>query len=113
MVGAGVGMLIPSLFDRACGPDQRDLRPDPLPTVTCPKCGSDTPEQSRFCYRCGFAMVAVDRCSDCGVDLAADARFCHSCGRKLGEKTTCPACHAAVVPGSKFCTNCGEKLDIG
>jgi len=110
-VGAGVGMLIPGMFSRACGPDQRDLRPDALPTVTCPKCGSDTPEQSRFCYKCGYAMIAVNRCSECAADLTADAKFCPNCGRKVGEKMSCPACSAKVVPGSKFCTNCGEKLD--
>jgi membrane protease subunit (stomatin/prohibitin family) len=109
-MGAGIGMLVPGMFNKVCGPDQKDLRPESLPTVTCPKCGSDTPEQSRFCYRCGFAMVAVNRCSDCGTDLAADARFCQGCGRKLGEKAACPACGAKIVPGSKFCTNCGEKL---
>lgn len=109
-VGAGVGMLIPSMFARACGPNQQDLRPETLPTVTCPKCGSDTPEQSRFCYRCGFAMVAVNRCAECSADLAADAQFCSQCGHKVGERAKCPACDAKVVPGSKFCTNCGEKL---
>ena len=109
-MGAGVGMLIPSMFQKACGPDQVDLRPESLPTVTCPKCGSDTPEQSRFCYRCGNAMVAVNRCPDCSTDLATDSKFCHDCGRKLGEKPSCPACGQDVVSGSQFCTNCGEKL---
>jgi membrane protease subunit (stomatin/prohibitin family) len=110
-MGAGVGMLLPALFNKACGPNQVDLRPHSLPTVTCPKCGSDTPEQSRFCYRCGYAVVAVNRCIDCGSDLAADAKFCHLCGRKLGEHPTCPACGSDVIPGSQYCTHCGEKLD--
>jgi membrane protease subunit (stomatin/prohibitin family) len=110
-MGAGVGMLLPALFNKACGPNQVDLRQDPLPTVTCPKCGSDTPEQSRFCYRCGYAVVAQNKCTDCGADLAGDARFCHLCGRKLGEHATCPACGTEVIPGSQFCTHCGEKLE--
>lgn len=110
-LGAGVGMIIPSMLTKACGPNQRDLRPDPLPTVTCPKCGSDTPEQSRFCYKCGYAMVAVNRCGECGADLSADAKFCPSCGQRVGERHVCPACRAKVIPGSKFCTNCGEQLD--
>jgi membrane protease subunit (stomatin/prohibitin family) len=110
-LGAGVGMLIPGMFNKACGPDQTDLREDSMPSVTCPKCGSDTPEQSRFCYRCGHAMVAVNRCSDCNTDLAADAQFCQGCGRKLGERSKCGACGQSVIPGSHFCTNCGEQLD--
>ena len=108
-LGAGVGMLIPGMLGRVCGPDQLDLKPESLATVTCPKCGSDTPEQSRFCYKCGFAMVAVNRCGDCGTDLAADALFCQGCGHKVGEKASCPACGAKLVAGSKFCTNCGEQ----
>lgn len=108
-MGAGVGMLIPGMFGTVCGPNQTDLRGTSLPTVTCPKCSSDTPEQSRFCYRCGFAMLAVNRCPDCNSDLSADAVFCHTCGNRLGAHAHCNACGVQMISGSKFCTNCGEN----
>ncbi|MBD3168157.1 MAG: zinc-ribbon domain-containing protein [candidate division Zixibacteria bacterium] len=111
-MGAGVGMLIPGMLSKALSPEQTDLKTMDLPTVTCPKCGADTPEHSRFCYKCGHQMVVINRCPKCGEDLPAEAKFCMSCGYKLGkEKAKCGKCGHENPAGSKFCTNCGEKIE--
>jgi len=110
-LGAGIGMIVPSMLTNAFSAEERDLRKESLPTVTCPKCGIDTPQNSRFCYKCGHEMVASNRCPECSTDLPLEASFCFACGKKLGEKITCGKCSAKLPPGSKFCTNCGEKID--
>lgn len=110
-MGAGIGLVVPAMLSRAFCPDEKDLRTESLPTVTCPKCGIDTPQNSRFCYKCGHQMVANNRCPDCGTDLPLEATFCSACGKKLGEKITCPKCNTKLPTGSKFCTNCGEKIE--
>jgi membrane protease subunit (stomatin/prohibitin family) len=109
-LGAGIGMMVPSMLSNAFSPNEKDLKSEPIPTVTCPKCGIDTPQNSRFCYKCGNPMVAANRCPECGSDVALDANFCSACGKKIGEKITCPKCSAKLLPGSKFCTNCGEQI---
>ena len=110
-MGAGIGLMVPGLLQGALAPQQRDLKSESIPTVTCPKCNTDTPESSRFCYKCGHQMVAVNGCPDCEAELPPEANFCHVCGKKLDEKVVCSKCAAELTSGSKFCTNCGEKLD--
>ena len=109
-MGAGVGMMVPGLLSRAISPDPTDLKSESLPTVTCPKCGCDTPEASRFCYRCGNQMVSINRCPSCNSDLPAEANFCMVCGTRLSEKITCSECGALLPHGSKFCAKCGQAL---
>lgn len=109
-MGAGVGMMMPGLMSRAIGPDMIDLRSESVATITCPKCGSDTPEASRFCYRCGHHMVAINRCPSCDNDLPAEANFCMVCGTKLAETLTCSSCNAKLPLGSKFCPECGNEI---
>jgi membrane protease subunit (stomatin/prohibitin family) len=109
-MGAGVGMMMPGLMSRAIGPDMIDLKSEALPTVTCPKCGSDTPEASRFCYRCGHQMVAINRCPSCNNDLPAEANFCMVCGTSLTQTLTCDSCGIQLPLGSKFCPECGNAI---
>lgn len=112
-MGAGVGMMIPSMLSRAIGPDLTDLKTESLPTVTCPKCGSDTPEASRFCYRCGNQMVSINKCPSCDVDLPAEANFCMVCGTKLSQKLACGECGSSIPLGSRFCPECGQAMGGG
>ena len=110
-MGAGVGVMMPAMMSKVFSPEQQELREQPVPTVTCPKCHTDTPEQSRFCYRCGHAMVKQNVCPSCSKDIPTEAKFCHHCGHKLDAVTQCPHCQADIVPGSKFCGTCGNKID--
>jgi len=109
-MGAGVGLMVPGLLSRAIGPDPVDLKTEALPTVTCPKCGSDTPETSRFCYRCGHQMVAINRCPACASDLPAEANFCMICGTNLTAKIACGQCGTALPRESRFCPKCGSEV---
>jgi len=109
-MGAGVGLMIPGMLSKVFSPEQQDLKRESVTTVTCPKCHADTPEQSRFCYRCGAAMVAQNLCPNCQGELPTEATFCMHCGYKLDTKPVCPHCQNEVIPGSKFCGECGKPL---
>ncbi|UCG62426.1 MAG: SPFH domain-containing protein [Candidatus Zixiibacteriota bacterium] len=110
-VGAGVGLMVPGMMNKVFAPDQQELKREPVATVTCPKCHSDTPEQSRFCYRCGHQMITQNVCPSCQSSLPTEANFCLNCGYKLDTKPTCPHCSAQLIPGSKFCGECGKAVN--
>ncbi|MBD3404006.1 zinc-ribbon domain-containing protein [candidate division GN15 bacterium] len=107
-MGAGIGFMMPGMMSKVFSPEQQELRQEPVPTVTCPKCHTDTPEQSRFCYRCGHPMVRQNKCPSCGHDLPTESKFCLECGHKLDAAVQCPHCSADLIPGSKFCGECGK-----
>lgn len=108
-VAGGVGLMMPGMLSKVFSPDQTDLRRESVSTITCPKCHTDTPEQSRYCYRCGHSMVAQNSCPSCRKELPTEATFCLHCGFKLDAKANCPHCSAEMLPGSKFCGNCGKQ----
>ena len=112
-MAAGVGVMVPPMLSRVFSPEQRELRRDPLPTVTCPKCHTDTPEQSRYCYRCGNPMVIQNVCPSCHKEIPGEADFCLYCGFRLDTVIHCPHCNATLVPGSKFCGSCGKAVSNG
>jgi len=109
-MGAGIGLMAPMLMSKALAPGQTDFKRESLPTVTCPKCGTDTPEESRFCYKCGAQIISINRCGHCSAELPADAVFCVQCGTKLAEALTCSDCGQKLPGGTKFCYNCGKKI---
>jgi membrane protease subunit (stomatin/prohibitin family) len=109
-MGAGVGMMMPAMMTKVFQPEQTDLKRESVATVTCPKCHTDTPEQSRYCYRCGHTMVQQNACPSCNQQLPTEANFCLHCGHQLDAKVTCPHCSAELIPGSKFCGECGKPI---
>jgi membrane protease subunit (stomatin/prohibitin family) len=109
-MGAGVGVMMPGMISKVFTPEQTELRRESIPTVTCPKCHTDTPEQSRYCYRCGHPMIAQNICPSCNKELPTEASFCLFCGYKLDAKPKCPHCSAELIPGSKFCGSCGKAI---
>jgi len=109
-MGAGVGMMMPGLMTKVFQPEQTDLKREAVATVTCPKCHTDTPEQSRYCYRCGHTMVQQNSCPSCNKTLPTEANFCLYCGHQLNAKVTCPHCSAELIVGSKFCGECGKPI---
>jgi membrane protease subunit (stomatin/prohibitin family) len=112
-MAAGVGLMMPAMLSKVFAPEQTELKREPVPTVTCPKCHSDTPEQSRYCYRCGHQMVSQNICPSCSRELPTEATFCMHCGVKLNARLTCPHCSTELIPGSKFCGSCGKAVDSG
>ena len=109
-MAAGVGVMIPAMMSKVFSPEQTELKRELVATVTCPKCHSDTPEQSRYCYRCGHQMIVLNSCPECSAELPTEAKFCHACGFKLDTQQTCPHCSAKIVAGSKFCGDCGKSV---
>lgn len=110
-MAAGVGLMIPGMMQKVFSPEQTELKREPVATVTCPKCHTDTPEQSRFCYRCGHQMIVQNACPQCSQSLPTEAKFCFHCGFKLDTKAVCPHCSAELIAGSKFCGECGKNID--
>ncbi len=110
-MAAGVGLMIPGMLSKVFAPEQTELKREAVATVTCPKCHTDTPEQSRYCYRCGNQMVAQNACPSCNESLPTEASFCLHCGTKLDAELSCPHCQAKLIAGSKFCGECGKATE--
>jgi len=110
-VAAGVGVMMPGMMNKVFAPEQKELKREPVATVTCPVCHSDTPEQSRYCYRCGHQMFVQNKCPSCHKELPSEANYCLFCGYKLDDKPKCPHCSAELIPGSKFCGECGKPIN--
>jgi membrane protease subunit (stomatin/prohibitin family) len=110
-MAAGVGVMMPAMLNKVFAPEQTELCREAVSTVTCPKCHAETPEQSRFCYRCGHQMVAQNVCPSCSKELPTEANFCLHCGAKLDARPKCPHCSAELIAGSKFCGECGKAVD--
>ncbi len=83
-----------------------------MPAVLCSKCGTDLPDGSQFCLKCGEPVNAVSAsadfvvttatlgCSGCGAKLAEEALFCSKCGKSVSipaKKKTAPADFAPPV----------------
>ncbi|MCK5571651.1 MAG: zinc ribbon domain-containing protein, partial [Bacteroidetes bacterium] len=56
----------------------------PLP---CPQCSTPCPPEARFCFRCGFQLLAAPAtgCPNCGTHLPPAARYCLTCGSPTGS----------------------------
>lgn len=79
--------------------------------ITCPNCGSEVPENSKFCLECGTKIeVLGDGEIICPVckKKTAKGKFCMECGASLVLK--CAKCGAELPNGAKFCLECGEKM---
>ena len=112
-MAAGVGLMMPATLNKVFSPEQTELTRESVSTVPCPTCHTETPEQSRYCYRCGHQMVVQNVCPSCSKELPSEANFCLHCGYKLDTRPKCPHCSAQVIAGSKFCGECGKAMDNG
>ena len=85
--------------------------------IKCRSCGTDNPEDSKFCTGCGAGMASPAPaggapCAGCGAAIPDDSRFCVACGRPVAAASVatlahCTGCGAKLEPGSAFCTGCG------
>ncbi|WP_434513830.1 zinc ribbon domain-containing protein [Dechloromonas sp. ARDL1] len=52
----------------------------PAGDSSCPKCGSATAPEGRYCAQCG-TNLAPGNCASCNASLAPGSKFCPSCGK--------------------------------
>ena len=57
--------------------------------MRCDVCGTENPEGSKFCIKCGNDLEAQGHiiCGACGYENSADAKFCKKCGKSLSEES--------------------------
>lgn len=66
--------------------------------MQCPKCGTQNPEEAKFCSSCGTRLDGKVACPSCGHECDSEAYFCPSCGKQLRKKET-PAPQKAKKDG--------------
>lgn len=110
MLGMGVGMMMPAMFQNVFGKDRDNAgREGPA----CPGCKHPLPVDAAFCPACGRQIVVFSRCAKCNKDMPPDAKFCPSCGEASALKPApkiCRGCGAENLAESLYCNRCGEKL---
>lgn len=74
-------------------------------SLTCDKCGSQSPIGTKFCLNCGDPFIL---CPACGQDNPSETKFCVFCSSPM--KLVCKNCGASYIAGAKFCGECGQKL---
>jgi len=52
--------------------------------MRCPGCGTENPEDAKFCVECGTAFGS--RCARCGADNPPRSKFCAQCGAPLAAE---------------------------
>jgi membrane protease subunit (stomatin/prohibitin family) len=79
---AGALQPPPAQTPSPAGPPTTALTPQAAAAISCTGCGTQLPEQAKFCMECGSA-TAPRRCPACGVEISQGARFCIECGQAL------------------------------
>ena len=79
---------------------------------TCPGCGYENPEGTRFCQECGGKLGGA-KCPSCGADNGPGVKFCQQCGSRMevAFSAVCPSCGEQNPPGTRFCGGCGGRLE--
>ena len=79
---------------------------------TCPNCGHENPEGTRFCQECGGKLGGA-KCPSCGADNGPGVKFCQQCGSRMeaAASAVCPSCGEQNPPGTRFCGGCGGRLE--
>lgn len=55
--------------------------------LICKNCGTENPEEARFCMECGMELEKeAEPCPSCGTLNPHNAKFCNECGISLIEK---------------------------
>lgn len=117
MIGLGVGMAAAGSVSGQIGEMFKGFgavpanEVQPAEKITCPNCGSEVPENSKFCLECGakIELLAENEmiCPACGKKTHK-GKFCMECGAALVSK--CTNCGAELPSGAKFCLECGQKV---
>ncbi len=78
--GLGMGSLFADAFKNSNEPQKQEVKKG---VKTCPKCGAQILENSKFCSECGEKLPQNKFCSECGAKVSSTAKFCPECGNKL------------------------------
>ena len=54
-------------------------------TINCIGCGSEIPQNSKFCGECGTKVISEIICNNCNISYSAGTKFCSECGQNLFE----------------------------
>lgn len=66
--------------------------------VTCPSCGVENRENSKFCNECGIELVKEVICPNCNTSNPPRAKFCNECGTRLqGVAPAAPVAQSIVA----------------
>jgi predicted amidophosphoribosyltransferase len=83
VMGAGVGLMAPGLFQRSMTPERTEVY------HACSSCKRDVPADSSFCPNCGTKLHSKLTCKFCSTELLVGANFCANCGKPVdGQSTT-------------------------
>src|SRR6266542_5213794 len=69
-----------------CSSDLLKSRKEESAKMQCTSCGSDNPEEARFCIEC--AAPLKKRCPSCGAENLPRAKFCAECATPLTRQST-------------------------
>jgi class 3 adenylate cyclase len=56
--------------------------------MSCPNCGHENPQDSKFCGECGAPLPRTTTCASCGRENPPGLKFCRGCGAAV--KTAAP-----------------------
>jgi len=97
--------------------------------VFCPQCGSDLPEESNFCLKCGIITAkGIEQgisypwnwekemektLSTASREIEKAFKSVKNSIKKSIKKDAmiCPHCEESNIPDSKFCYKCGKELN--
>lgn len=58
--------------------------------MTCPKCGKELQDGTKFCDNCGAQIFETIFCPNCGAQTSTEFKFCQKCGASIEEETPAP-----------------------
>lgn len=53
--------------------------------MICNKCGTENPDNFKFCQNCGYRLDGKKVCHSCGAEIDGGAKFCGFCGANTEE----------------------------